>query len=84
MGYVGYVFGASGDNLIKLGAGYNEVKASASGFGQSASDSIGDIRAFVGYERALSEKMNLRVSADYLKFDEADGAQGTVGLSFQF
>ncbi|NVJ70540.1 MAG: outer membrane beta-barrel protein [Alphaproteobacteria bacterium] len=84
MGHLGYAFGESGKNLFKIGGGYNEVQASASGFGSSVTASVGDFRGFIGYERAISEKVNFRIAADFLKFDESTGGQATAGFSFRF
>lgn len=84
LGYIGYAFGETGKNLIKVGAGYNEIKVSSSGGFFNPSHSSGDIRAFIGYERAISKKVNFRISTDYVEVVGTEGFQANAGFSFQF
>jgi len=83
-GYVGYVFGDTQRNLVKIGAGYNAIHA----YGKSATESVGetvdDVTAFVGYERAFKGGWNLRTTVNYLKIEDADGAQFSLGVAYQF
>jgi len=83
-GYVGFVFGQNKNNLLKLGAGYNNIHAYAESGGDSAGDTLSDVTGFVGYERAFNNKMSLRLQVNYLKIDDSDGGQATVGLAYNF
>ncbi|MBL4836444.1 MAG: outer membrane beta-barrel protein [Kordiimonadaceae bacterium] len=84
VGYIGYVFGLDKRNLIKLGAGYNSFHVFAESQGIKDSDSAGDVRTFVGYERAFVGNWNLRLEANYIKVEGSDGSMATIGLAYQF
>lgn len=81
MGSIGMVTGEEKRNLWSLGAGYAKTKASSNFGGGSFSDSNSAIAGFVGYERAIGDRLSLRARVTTYEFETF---QGTVGLGLRF
>lgn len=78
---VGLAFGDDKRNLIALGAGYAQVKASARYLGREISSTSDGVSGFISYERALGTQISLRVRATTYEFNSYFG---TVGVGIRF
>jgi len=83
-GYMGYAFGNTKRNLLKVGAAYNTIHTFSKFSTNHDTRNINDVRAFIGYERVLTGGWHLRTSLDYLKANSTDSAQASLGFAYQF
>lgn len=78
MGTIGKAFGSEKRDLISLGAGFAQVKASA--FGVSATGE--GFTSSLGYERAIGNNLSFRLRA--IVYEDFETVIGTAGLGLRF
>ncbi|TNE66645.1 MAG: hypothetical protein EP335_02845 [Alphaproteobacteria bacterium] len=76
-GTAGYVFGSEKRDMVFVGFGYVEAKASGNGISVKGSD----VSSMFGYERAMGSNISLRVKADIYSDDTI---VPSVGVAFRF
>jgi hypothetical protein len=84
-GILGYAFGEKDNNLVFVNAGYGELDLSVSSPTESDSEAFGGFRGSFGYERAISDRISLRLVGTYQDVsDFGEALIGTAGFVVKF
>lgn len=85
VGVFGYAFGSENRNLIFTNVGYGETNIGVRNGNESASDSFSGLRTSLGYERAITDNISIRLQGTYQDVSSlGDVYLGTAGVLFKF
>jgi opacity protein-like surface antigen len=84
-GVLGYAFGSENRNLIFTNLGYGETNVGLRQGTVSASESFSGFRVGLGYERAITDNISVRLQGTYQDVGNIGNLIiGTIGASYRF